>query len=266
MYSERRLYSDFFTSGLLNIADSSSSRRYSDPSLYPMSLVAQTHNKFLPAISTPPTPPSSPSRGTKENAKGGAPLYTKAHRRVSSFLPNSSKKWLGRIYRSRGSLCDKDAVPSRCPRVNVADEKVDVWITSGGPYLLDHENSDSDVWLPSPCPDGFDGKPDGENSGLPAALGSLSPAPLSLDTHLTLSLKRRERPTSIQTLPLPVSTSRRSSLQRWPFSDKSEKRDSFNLCVWRDEHRLQDGEHDDAEMDWREFHATLLYNTDTEDI
>ena len=88
------------------------------------------------------------------------------------------------------------------------------------------------------------------------------------------SLKRRGRPMSTQTLP-PVlgSRSRSTSLQRLPVQkqDKSGKRGGLgNLCIWRREEDIvapppySTGSEDPEHMDWREFHADLLYITDVD--
>ena len=87
------------------------------------------------------------------------------------------------------------------------------------------------------------------------------------------SLKRRGRPISTQTLP-PVlgPRSRSTSLQRLPVQklDKSGKRGGLgNFCIWRREEDIapppysKEGE-DPQHMDWREFHADLLYITDVD--
>ena len=145
MQPEHRLYSDFFTSGLWSMANSTGSGICSAPptAFYP--IPSETHMKtrkrrsFLSDILTLSS--SSSSVTTKESAEERTHPHLGTRKRVSSLLPSSSRRWLHRI--SRTALHGKNKMPCTCPRADVTDEFVDVWITSGGPFLL-VDDSDSD--------------------------------------------------------------------------------------------------------------------------
>lgn len=144
MQPEHRLYSDFFTSGLWSMANSTSSGICSAPptAFYPIPTEPQMKTRkrrsFLSDILSLS---SSSSVTTKDSAEEGTHQHLGARKRVSSLLPSSSRRWLRRI--SRTALHGKNKMPCTCPRVDVTDEFVDVWITSGGPFLL-VDDSDSD--------------------------------------------------------------------------------------------------------------------------
>lgn len=147
MQSEHRLYSDFFTSGLWSMANSTSSGICSAPptAFYPIPPETQVKTRkrrsFLSDILTLSSSSSSSSVTTKESAEERTHSHRGARKRVSSLLPSSSRRWLRRI--SRTALHGKNKMPCTCPRADVTDEFVDVWITSGGPFLL-VDDSDSD--------------------------------------------------------------------------------------------------------------------------
>lgn len=127
MQSEQRLYSDFFTSGLY-------SGPYSAPptAFYPMPSETQKKRKrrsFLSDILS-----LSSSTSTKESTDENAHSRPSARRRVSSLFPSSSRRWLHRIPRTTSH--SKNNLTCNCPRADVTDEFVDIWITSGGPFLL----------------------------------------------------------------------------------------------------------------------------------
>ncbi|KAF8723417.1 hypothetical protein AX14_005213 [Amanita brunnescens Koide BX004] len=263
MQSEPRLYSDFFTSGLWSMANSTSSGIRDAPptAFYPVPSEPQAKSRkrrsFLSDI-LPLSSSSSSSSVTKESAEE---MHLGARKRVSSLLPNSSRRWLRRI--SRSALHGKNKMPYSCPRADVTDEFVDIWITSGGPFLLVDGSDGPRLRIPDPL----------YNDNGKSPLSQLKPdyAQQLRDDRLS-SLKRPERPMSTQTLP-PVlgPRSRSTSLQHLSVQklDKAEKRGSFgNFCIWREEDiappPYSTGSDDPAHMDWREFHADLLCITDVD--
>ncbi|TFK34550.1 hypothetical protein BDQ12DRAFT_363713 [Crucibulum laeve] len=151
----------------------------------------------------------------------------------------------------------------------------EVLITAGGPYIRTFPNGSSDADPVYQSLDPFAASPDSKSffidlsdtppSATPKnesflSLTGSSPDPSFL--HLPHA-PRRERPTSIQTMPLP-SRSRRSSYQYRPPSQ--EKYDHF-LILEEEESPVMtleqrstehEGLNDPADIDWRQFHIDLL--------
>ncbi|KAF8627124.1 hypothetical protein AX15_004526 [Amanita polypyramis BW_CC] len=303
MHPGHRLYSDFFWSGLQGMADPSGALPSSHPvsttqtpaksrrrqsflgipnflALSTSSSRSTTREDVPPHIKTQRRISSFLSRSSRDDDKEYARPHAKKHRRISSLLPNPPKKWFGGVSRPGSSLHESleshESYNRHLGNDEVAGDKVDLWITAGGPFLLTN-HVDSRTFGPfTPFPesksldnlDDDDDDDDDDNDNDDPRLPVLPKQGLFLPSFLQESLKRRERPSSVQTMPIISGTqSRRSSLQRWsiPVPDKSEKRDSFNFRVWRELSPLLAPENEDpVHLDWREFHANLLHNTDME--
>jgi hypothetical protein len=134
MQSEHRMYSDFFTSGLWSMANSGSYHSAPPTAFYPMPSETQKKRKRRSFLSDILPLSLSSSTSTKESTDENAHSHPSARRRVSSLFPSSSRRWLHRIPRTTSH--SKNNMTCTCPRADVTDEFVDIWITSGGPFLL----------------------------------------------------------------------------------------------------------------------------------
>jgi hypothetical protein len=146
--------------------------------------------------------------------------------------------------------------------------------SSGFHLQFTHPSHSSGFWI-SDTPSDYiiDGLDNEHSKSSPSQLKQLLAVP-SLRSERQSRLKRKERPTSIQTLPsVPGPQSRSSSPQQLSvqISDKSEGEDNYGkFRIWRDSdivppfHGYGLGSDDPAHMDWREFHSDLLSITDVE--
>lgn len=144
-----------------------------------------------------------------------------------------------------------------------------VWILSFSSAL--HQNIDPFDYSPEARSTFIDLSSDSSPAETPKGESFLSfTAPSSnRSSHI---FTRRERPTSIHTMPLP-SRSRRSSIQYCPpvptVFPNQEKSDFFLILEEEPslaaEHILEDLEWDaPAKMDWRQFHIDILTTDDTQ--
>ncbi|SRR6266576_1534047 len=143
---------------------------------------------------------------------------------------------------------------------------------TSGLHLQFTPSHSSGFWISDTPSDCIIGGLDNEHSKPPPSqLKPLLAVP-SLRSERQSRLKRKERPTSIHTLPsVPGPRSRSSSPQQLSvqISDKSEEEDNYGkFRIWREgdiaPQFYGSGSDDPAHMDWREFHSDLLYITDIE--
>lgn len=166
----------------------------------------------------------------------------------------------------------KDKRLSRSLRPSHSDYHApEVWITAGGPFTPSVPNGSPDIPRLRSSMDPFASSPESRSLFIDLSDSSPSHTPkrdsfLSMTTNSSparslVQLPRRERPISIQTMPLP-SRSRRSSFQYRPPS--REKSDFWILEEEPDiiapEPLVEDYEprDDAAQIDWRQFHNDLL--------
>ncbi|KAF8885881.1 hypothetical protein CPB84DRAFT_1816779 [Gymnopilus junonius] len=135
---------------------------------------------------------------------------------------------------------------SRIFRPSEESSKGEVWISAGGPSA---PNGSS---LPRPI-DPFSSSPDASSMFIDLSSTENSPSPSGTPRRESFlpSQALQERPTSIQTMPLP-SRSRRSSLQ-YPLARNSKP-------SMASEPILEDHDEWDApsKIDWRQFHIDIL--------
>ncbi|KAM6489166.1 hypothetical protein JOM56_015336 [Amanita muscaria] len=246
-------YSDFFKSGLSNISESNNNSpnksshftsSHPMPSVIPGTKSRRRHT-MIPHIQNilNLSSPTSYAKNVFDNTKG--------HRCVFSLLPRPSKKWFGNIFRRASARLDPgessvNDEPVETRHKNVQDpqaEMLDPFSPSldSTSYFIDKLGIHDETWVHHKC----------------VSITQLSIHPLSHSA--SRYFEYRERSISIQTSPSPQLASQRFSLQQWSVS--SEESDSFN---WREDGPLspslpleKDGS---ADIDWREFHDSLLYN------
>ncbi|KAF8149050.1 hypothetical protein B0H34DRAFT_193957 [Crassisporium funariophilum] len=267
-----RGYSDFFASGFRAVTNRT--RRQSRNSLSgsdPIPHVSSSFSTTRPTVAGMPQRRPRPVSMIVQNTTPSKPRE-KVNGRRSSFISFSSRLF-DRMTSStyENSTSSSSTRSSRSSRMfDSADENIpEVWITAGGPYTPSAPNGSPEHSTLHRSIDPFASSPDARSlfidlssdsspSGTPKRESFLSLTGSSNRSSLIVS--RRERPTSIQTMPLP-SQSRRSSFQYRPPSQ--EKPDFF--WIVEEEPNLTSEplpEHEEwdapAKIDWRQFHVDIL--------
>ncbi|GLB44768.1 hypothetical protein LshimejAT787_1801050 [Lyophyllum shimeji] len=157
-------------------------------------------------------------------------------------------------------------------------EVTDVWITAGGPFTpasISWSCDETSLFQPI---DPFASSPDSKSffidfteSPPPPArsperksfLSLTEPSPDRSFLHLPMR-RRRERPTSVQTMPLPSRSDRSSYVHRAPSSHRS----SYSWTLEEEESRpatpeprveeVEERSDPAQNIDWRQFHVELL--------
>uniref|UniRef100_A0A8H7XN54 Uncharacterized protein n=1 Tax=Psilocybe cubensis TaxID=181762 RepID=A0A8H7XN54_PSICU len=270
-----RGYSDFFASGFRAVAtripSSPGSRNSLEsitnaPARSRRSFADITHRRPRPTSMFVSNTSSTPSETREKSSRGRRSSFvtfsSRLFERITSVYGDenstisSSSRRSSKSFRFFGS--DHESVPDS-----------GMWISTGGPHTPSAPNGSSALHQPidpfTSSPDArsmfIDLSSDSSPSGTPKRESFLSLTGSS-SNRSSLIFSRRERPTSIHTMPLP-SRSRRSSLQyRAPSQEKSD----FFLILEEEpglaaEPILED-ERDDwdapAKIDWRQFHIDIL--------
>lgn len=291
-----RGYSDFFASGFRAVTSSRSSRSSADPSILsaPSSSASPGSRRSLTDTTQRRLRPSSlivhPSTPKPHEPK---------HNRRSSIITFSTRLFdrMASVYGDELSL----RRGSRNSRIFQAadDSAPDVWITAGGPFTPSAPNGrcaksppqhrsirlTNKITISSSVPqsiDPFSASPDTRSMFIDLSTDSSPAGTPKHESFLSLTASssprssllfgRRERPTSIQTMPLP-SRSRRSSLQLphrgVPLAAAPEKSD-FSWIVEEEPSAIEALREDPdewdapAKIDWHQFHIDILTNDPTQ--
>ncbi|KAH0585594.1 hypothetical protein H2248_008823 [Termitomyces sp. 'cryptogamus'] len=287
-----RSYSDFFTSGFRAMMSRSSRRSMpspfpteNDPLPQPTSTPksSRRHSKLIDFAKRHSRPTSmilSSSISFQTTSPSLSTPSRERHKRCSSIIsfPN-------RIFDRKAATTDSSLSFSSSPSKNTREllnstEIMEVWITAGGPYTpKSHEDSivfqsidpfasspDSKSfftdWSESPAPSNQSSK--GHRESFLSLSGSSSDR-----SFLRLpSIRVRERPTSVQTMPLPA-TSRRSSYIAFPPSRDSwilgeQVLEEEDLETWQGPGLVENIVEEQLDLDptqnidWRQFHLDVL--------
>ncbi|PPQ69287.1 hypothetical protein CVT26_001604 [Gymnopilus dilepis] len=267
--SNVRGYSDFFTSGFRAVTSRrpSTTRNAleqvdgSNPWLSkPLEQRKRRPTSMMVSSSTTPTMPRQNSR---ERSKGRRSSFISFSSRLfDRIVPTSS-------WDDSSSTSRRSSRSSGFFRSSEDSSKGEVWISAGGPSAPNGRS------LPKPI-DPFSSSPNASSmfidlsssDGTPSRSGTPKRESfLSLTGSSRSSLHfttRRERPTSIHTMPLP-SRSRRSSLQYPLGRNPSHEKSDFFLILEEEpsatnETILEDHDEWDApaKIDWRQFHIDIL--------
>jgi len=263
-----RGYSDFFTSGFRAVT-SRVSRPYS----------VSSFPRVSDATCATEDPPQSLHGRAQRRARPTSMIMSKSNQscensrgRRSSIIAFSSRLFDRMKHASADENANVSAGRRRSKRSSrpLEDSNSQVpqdWITTGGPFTPSSPNGRPDEYVPQNT-DPYTSSPDSKSFFVDLSDSSsskresfLSLSGSSPDRSL-LHVSRRERPASIQTMPV-LSRSRRSSLQYRPISQ--DKPNFF--WTLEEEHPILAAEplvedHEDrddpARFDWRQFHVDLI--------
>ncbi|KAF8963102.1 hypothetical protein BDZ97DRAFT_1049576 [Flammula alnicola] len=269
-----RGYSDFFASGFRAVTTRrSSSSRTSSESFIQTASSSSSTRRTLADITPRRLRPTSMIVHTSTPKP-------REKRRRSSFVSFSSRLFDRMISASgheNSTMSSSSRRSSRSSRFfESTDSSLDVWITAGGPYTPSAPNGSPALHHPidpfTSSPDArsmfIDLSSDSSPSGTPKRESFLSLTGSS-SNRSSLLFARRDRPTSIHTMPLP-SRSRRSSLQYRPPPPSQEKSEFFWIVEEEPslaaEPILEDQDEWDApaKIDWRQFHIDILTDDATQ--
>ncbi|KAF8896635.1 hypothetical protein BD779DRAFT_1668390 [Infundibulicybe gibba] len=265
MSNHTRGYSDFFTSGFRAMTRRVRSSR-------PASMCIASASFATTSNSTPPsrrhslrgmTPRGRTTSMVITHPPIESPVTALEHKRRSSIATFSSRM-LDRVLSSTSDAPHSRRTDSFLDCGH--DPEASVWITAGGPITPSQISIDSRFRDPGFYTiDPFAASPDSKSFFIDLTDTPPELPPSKRESFLSLSssdhsfslFRRRERPTSIHTMPLP-SRSRRSSFQCRPHSrDKYEQ--SWILEEESPVSTTFPEEWDDpAHIDWRQFHIELL--------
>lgn len=278
-----RSYSDFFTSGFR--AMTNRSRRASAlPTLSvttsdssPTTRSTRRHSSFV-GLKNRRSRTTSMTMSPSESVKSRTSSVRERRDRRSSLVTFSS--WL---FDHKGPtqadnyLSFSSSPPKNKRELLGTSEITEVWITAGGPFTptsISKGSDESSLFQPI---DPFASSPDSKSffidfneSPPPSTRSSKRESFLSFSgsspdrSFLHLPLRRRECPTSVQTMPLPSRSRRSSYFYRAPSSDRS----NYSWTLEEEDSRpatpeplVEDVEErsDPAQnIDWRQFHVELL--------